>query len=312
MGMPEHPIQLIDYRQEQASDGIVPRPALLASSGWNELHLELHHQPTFETAEHEHTMHVIAAGLANSSTICASGVRWLDGKLERERRLVGDIAVIPAGIAHRCSWDKAAQFMVLAIEPNLLQQLSQDWVNPDQIELMPQFMSHQDGFIQRILATLREEVEMGGWGSQLLVDSLKTALGIHLLRNYCATRPKLSDSTTQANGLSKSVLNLVIDYINSQLHQNLQLDQLAAIAQISPYHFLRLFKQSTGMTPHQYILQCRIERSKLLLKQGDLAIAEIAIQTGFCDQSHLTRHFKRSLGVTPRQFLKAHAVRSMR
>ncbi len=303
-----HAIQQLDYRQAQASDRIVPKPAVLTSSGWQGLHLELHHQPPFATAEHQHTMHVIASGSPCPSGIYAPGARWLDGKLARERRQVGDVAIIPAGITHRCSWDTPAEFTVLALEPTLLQQVGQDWVNPDQIELVPQFMSCSDPFMQTTLATLRSEAEVGGLGSQLLVDSLKTTLVIHLLRNYCATRPKISSSSAQTTGLSKAALTLVIDYIHSSLHQDLQLGQIAAIAQISPYHFLRLFKQSLGVTPYQYILECRIERAKYLLRQGELTIAEVAMQTGFCDQSHLTRYFKRALGITPKQFLKTCAA----
>ncbi|MBE9182107.1 helix-turn-helix transcriptional regulator [Oculatella sp. LEGE 06141] len=301
MRTPGQAIELIDYSQEQASDWIVPKPAVLKSSDWNGVHLELHQQPTFATAEHQHTMHVLACGLADSSGINAPGARWLDGKVERERRSAGDIAIIPAGIAHRCSWDTPAQFMVLAIEPRLLQQVGQDWVN-DPIELIPHFMNEKDEFIQTIFSTLKAEIATGGMGSNVLVDSLKTALAIHLLRKYCATRPKLSSYT---DGLSQTKLALVTDYINDHLHHDLKLDEIAAIAQISLYHFLRLFKQRMGITPHQYILQCRIHKAKDLLEHSELTIAEIAIRTGFCDQSHLTRYFKRLVGVTPNQLLQS-------
>lgn len=298
-------VKLLDYYQENASAQIVPEPAILKSSGWKGLHLELHQQPTFATDEHHHTMHTLACGLIGSLNIIAPGMRSLDGKRERERRGIGDIAIIPAGITHSCSWDTPAQFMVLAIEPAFLKQVGEDWVNPDRIELLPQFMSKSDAFIQNILSTLKAEAENGGMGSHLLIDSLKTALTVHLLRNYCKTRPKLS---SYKNGLSQSKLALIKEYINNHLHQDLKLDEIAAIVQISPYHFLRLFKQSMGITPHQYILQCRLYRAKHLLEHNNLSIVEIATRTGFCDQSHFTRCFKRTIGVTPKQFLQSRAV----
>jgi AraC family transcriptional regulator len=298
-------VKLLDYCQESASDKIVPNPAVLRSLGWNGLHLELHQQPTFATDEHHHTMHVLACGLAGSSNQNAPGMRSLDSKRLRERRGAGDIAIIPAGITHSCSWDIPAQFMVLAIEPILLKHVGQDWVNVDQIELRPQFMSESDTFIQSILLAFKGEAEIGGMGSPLLIDSLKTALAVHLLRNYCVTRPKLS---SYSNGLSQATLTLVKEYINNHLHQDLKLDELAAIAQLSPYHFLRLFKQSIGITPHQYILQCRLNHAKNLLQHSHLSIAEIAIRTGFCDQSHLTRHFKRIMGMTPKQLWRSRSI----
>jgi AraC family transcriptional regulator len=293
--------QTIDYRQAQASEPFVPNPAVLNSSGWDSLHVELHQQPKFEVVEHQHTMHVIACGQPNSPSDCefAIGDRWLDNKRENERRQLGDIAIIPAGISHRCNWNTTARFGILAVEPTLLQQIGQDWVDPAKIELTPQFMSKQDPLIQSIFTTLVAELETSGIGSNLLVDSLKTTLAIHLLRNYCTTLPRLS---SYADGLSAAKLALVKDYINTHLDLNLKLTELSAIAQISPYHFLRLFKKSLGITPHQYILQQRIDRAKYLLKSSSLDISEIALRVGFCDSSHLTRCFKSILSKTPSQW----------
>ncbi len=299
MELPQ-PISTIDYRQVNAANALLPQPSILSSGGWSDIHLEVYQQPKFEIAEHQHTMHVIACGLSSSYIEDSSGERWLDGKLSKETRNTGDIAIIPANVSHRCNWNTSVQFMVLALEPILLKNIGQDWVNPDGIELIPQFMSKPDALIQSIFLTLKDELESYRIGGQLLVDSLKTVLAIHLLRNYCATSPKSSYS----DGLSSAKLVLITEYINEHLHQNLTLTEIAAIAQISPYHFLRLFKQSMGVTPHQYILQRRIDKAKYLLRHSKLSIVNIALCAGFCDQSHMTRCFKRMLGVTPKQFLQ--------
>ncbi len=309
-------VTVIDYRKANAANSLLPKPSILSSSGWSNLHLEVYQQPKFEIAEHQHTMHAIALAAHACAIACglpespeelrwdsklASGERWLDGKLVRERRRAGNIAIIPAGISHRCNWNTSVQFMVLAIEPALLQQVGQDFVNPDRIELTPRFMNEPDPLIQGIFSTLREELESGKIGGDLLIDSLKTTLALHLLRNYCTIQPKLS---SYRNGLSQSTLQQVTEYIHEHLHQDLKLVELSAIAQLSPYHFLRLFKQRIGITPHQYILQRRIEKAKHLLKHSELSIADIAVLTGFSDQSHLTRCFKRIVGITPKQLLQ--------
>lgn len=271
------------------------------------MHLEIFQQPRFEIPEHQHTMHVIAYGLPPEGGLDAGGSgyalgeRWLDGKLRKERRNAGDIAIIPAGICHRCNWSASVQFGILAVEPALLKRVAQDWVNAESIELIPQFMDRPDRLIEGIISALKDELEFGKVGGQLLVDSLKTTLAVHLLRNYCVTSPKRS---RYAGGLSPAQLALVKDYINAHLNEVLQLADMAAIAQISQFHFSRLFKQNLGMTPHQYVLQSRIDRAKHLLRHSDLSIADIAAQSGFCDQSHLTRCFRRLLGMTPKQFLQ--------
>ena len=296
----EAEVKLIDFSQEKATDFLLPQPAVMTSSGWDNLYYEHHQQPKFETPEHQGSWHVIAHCPAFEVSGERSGERWLDGKLKTEARNQGDIAVIPACISQRCNWNTLAQFTILAIDPALLKQVAQDLIDPDRIELIPHYMTEQDILIQGILSALRQELESGKIGGYLLIDSLKTGLAIHLLRNYCTAPPRLSSYT---DGLSKFKLQQITEYINEHLHEEVKLIELAAIVQISPYHFLRLFKQSTGITPHQYILQRRIDKAKYLLRQSELSITDIALRVGFCDQSHFTRCFKRLVGMTPKQFL---------
>ena len=106
------------------------------------------------------------------------------------------------------------------------------------------------------------------------------------------------------DGLSRSALRQVIEYVHAHLDQELGLAELAAIAHLSPHYFTRLFKQSTGSTPHQFVIRCRVERAKTLLLSGKSSIAEIAQQVGFANQAHLNVHIKRSLGVTPKMILE--------
>ncbi|MBW4462692.1 MAG: AraC family transcriptional regulator [Nodosilinea sp. WJT8-NPBG4] len=292
-------VSVLDHREMNPTEGLLPQPAVLTSSGWDGIHLELYQQPKFSIADHQHTLHAIALGFPNASGQTPTGYRWLDGKRHREDRPSGGIAVIPAGITHRCSWDSAAQFIVLALEPDLLQQMGQDWVKADRIELRPQFMEASDGLITTVMSTFKTEAELGGLGSPLLVDSLKTTLAIHLLRHYCTTQPRLASIT---GGLSQAQRNQVKAYVDAHLHQELTLVELAAIARLSPAYFARLFKHSEGITPHQYILQRRVERAQFWLRHSPLGLAEIAAKVGFCDQSHLTRWFKRLAGATPTQF----------
>ncbi|MEO0540489.1 MAG: AraC family transcriptional regulator [Cyanobacteria bacterium P01_A01_bin.105] len=93
----------------------------------------------------------------------------------------------------------------------------------------------------------------------------------------------------------------VRDYIQAFYAQNLSLSELAALVEMKPLRLLRSFRKEIGLPPHAYLLQVRIEQAKRQLLAGD-AIATVALDTGFADQSHFTRHFKRSVGVTPGQY----------
>jgi len=105
-------------------------------------------------------------------------------------------------------------------------------------------------------------------------------------------------------GLPKWRLHRTIDYMMDHLDRPLSLPELAANVELSQFHFCRMFKKSTNLTPHQYVLQLRIERARDLLT-GRLPLAEIAAQLGFADQSHFGAVFKRFLGITPSEFLRS-------
>ena len=103
--------------------------------------------------------------------------------------------------------------------------------------------------------------------------------------------------------LRRGRLRAVVEYIEEHLDASPTLEQLAAAARLSAYHFARQFKAATGLPPHQYVILRRVERARLLLQAGtDLPLAEVAARAGFSDQSQFTHHFKRLVGVTPGQF----------
>jgi AraC-like DNA-binding protein len=110
-------------------------------------------------------------------------------------------------------------------------------------------------------------------------------------------------------GLTHTQLQQVLNYIQTHLdsaeptlrERDLSLTELAEVINISPTYFASLFKQAMAVSPHQYVIQQRVEQAKLMLSKTDLEIADIALQVGFSSQSHLTQHFKRFTGKTPKQ-----------
>jgi AraC-like DNA-binding protein len=104
-------------------------------------------------------------------------------------------------------------------------------------------------------------------------------------------------------GQERRAVTRARDYLSEHYAENVTLEELARVANLSPFHFSRVFAEQTGMPPHAFQIQLRVERAKALLREG-WAIPQVASQTGFADQSHLTRHFKRLAVVTPGQYAR--------
>lgn len=102
-------------------------------------------------------------------------------------------------------------------------------------------------------------------------------------------------------GLTRTQLQQVLDFIHTHLDRDLSLTELAKVINLSPTYFASAFKQAIDISPHQYVIQQRVERAKVMLKKTDFAISDIALQVGFSSQSHLTQQFKRITGITPKQ-----------
>jgi AraC-like DNA-binding protein len=106
-------------------------------------------------------------------------------------------------------------------------------------------------------------------------------------------------------GLPRYKLRRVVEFIDTHIDQPISLDNLAAAAAVSPFHFHRQFKKATGMTPHQYVIWMRVKRARNLLAQSNLPLVEIAARVGFSDQSQFTNNFRKVTSVTPKAYRTA-------
>lgn len=204
----------------------------------------------------------------------------------------GDIDVLPAGFADVWEEDDANTSLLLHLPASLLRRAAMDMGrDPDTAGLD---LRHQlrDPQIEHIAWALDAERMAGNPNGLLYAESLGLALAVHLLGRFAApSRPP--------RGLSALQLRRVTTYIEEHLDQNLSLDRLAGVAEISASHLKTLFKRSTGLPVHEYVVQRRVERAKALLSRGDLPASQVAIEAGFAHQSHMARCMRRVLGVTP-------------
>lgn len=118
-----------------------------------------------------------------------------------------------------------------------------------------------------------------------------------LIDRHALNRPPAKRTSGDQRAVKK-----IRDFMAAHFSDNISLDRLSELADLSPYYLTRLFTRSTGLPPHAYLTQVRIERAKDLLRKGN-PLSQVAHAAGFADQSHLTRHFKRIVGVTPGKYV---------
>jgi AraC family transcriptional regulator len=296
--MPKAQSLTVDLKQADTFLKIFPRSPLQVSDPtlWQGIFLAHHRQPAWEIPENHLSQHILSVNIGAVSKV----ERVIDGRLQRERFLVGNTAIYPSGIDYTLRWEREVEFILLGIDPALLTQAAIE-LGQGTVELMP-LLDTSDPLIHSMALTLKAELESSQVGGRMYAEAIAQALAIHLLRNYSVHKETIKGQTT--HGLPKHKLHQVTDYIHAYLTQDLSLIEIASVVQMSPFHFARLFKQSTGLAPHQFVVRCRVERAKELLIQGEMAIADIAIEVGFANQSHLTRHFRRIVGVTPKVILE--------
>ena len=296
----------IDFTQEDSLLRVYPRIPLLSSKNlsWQGIHLGYYCQPPHETPQYEPRQYLISIHLSQPVTMQQC---WQDGLSTKESQRYGDISIYPTARSLQEAWDVECEFLEIYLKPTLFLQAAYESIDLERLEILPQ-PNIRDPLIQQIGLSLKAKLEstvgdrsgMNGMGSRLLAESASALLAVHLIEQYSAQKPVFRDYT---GGLPKHKLQVAIDYIQAHLSEDISLEALAHVVGMSMHHFARLFKQSSGYSPYQYVIQCRIERAKMLLLQRQLSIAEVAFAVGFGSQSHLTQYFKRFVGITPKQFL---------
>ncbi len=169
--------------------------------------------------------------------------------------------------------------------------------DPSSIEVDDQLSSIDDNTLACFKA-LEAELDNGGIGQRLLIDSLRSQLAVQILRKYA----RVSLKVQHGSALTPETRNKVVNMINDRMGESISLDDLSDAAGMSPFHFLRQFKLAFGMAPHAFVIHQRVIKAKAMLQQGKLMHKFIALECGFSDQSHFCRTFRRVVGVTPTQF----------
>ncbi|HEX6732147.1 MAG TPA: helix-turn-helix domain-containing protein [Pyrinomonadaceae bacterium] len=201
---------------------------------------------------------------------------------------------------------KGVEFLLLVISSAIVIQhaVSMRLVPPKSTVSFPHEPVINDGDVNALLARLDAELGVENPGRDIVMRAIVEQLIVQILRRYAV--PKRSEELELSRvGLIDRRIRRSVELMHSQLDQELSLRDLAAASYLSPFHFARLFKKLTGVTPHSYLAAIRTNKAQLLLAETELSITEIGVRVGYLSASHFTKAFRSATGTTPREFRKA-------
>ena len=201
--------------------------------------------------------------------------------------------VLPASLNHSARSRAGGDYLLVEVAPGFV---TKALGSSSGRGLLPLVLGARDSFAEHVLLALAEQGRRSA-PSSALAESLGTALVTHFSEGGPLPAPPLAPLS-----LPSPTLGIVLEYVARHLDTPLSLERLAAVAGMDLFRFARAFKQSTGSSPHRYLLEARINLAKELLRDPSLTITEIALQTGFATPSHFSVTFRRIAGVTPRAF----------
>jgi AraC family transcriptional regulator len=170
--------------------------------------------------------------------------------------------------------------------------------DPARIELLPTYYFN-DPLLYQLGLELCNETRSTNPHGPLYAESLTNSLILYLLRYYSTGRVVRDLPRCR---LTAAQLRMVDEYIHGHLEQKFSVADLAACLHLSIPHFERMFRATVYRPPYRYVLECRLERARLLLAHSRLSLTEVALQCGFSSQSHFTAHFTRHVGISPARF----------
>lgn len=230
--------------------------------------------------------------------------RWEGHKYPRRDWNPGDVCFAPMGSDLRCDSSLLYEEIALCIEDRLFTAAAADHINYDAIDFrFADVTEKSTQLLSSAMVHIASAASFTEW--PLLVETNAMALVVAVI---CALSPKATTAFRELPyGMGDSRKRMVTDFIEANLHRQISLKELAAVACLSPFHFSRLFKKRVGVSPLAYLAQRRVEAAKQQMRTKGATLAQVALDCGFASQSHFNTVFKTVTGSTPGQYRKATA-----
>jgi len=278
----------------------MPDHELMASSeglGWRSVYAVIQREAAYDSYLDPVNDHLFIFHLKGSV-----GIQWsmpdhaIDGRVTP-----GRYDFLPGGEGLGVRLGGSIETMHLYLRRTIVDTVIEEmWGGAELLKLIPIF-NGSDPFVEQIAIAIRSALTDNSWTGKLYVEQLSWALAAHLVHSCSPRKPP----GVHKSGLSRQQLRRVLEFVEANMDQHLDLDDLSAVAGLHPAYFGRLFKRATNMSAHQFVMQRRLERAKQLLASTSQPIAEVAAACGFCHQEHLTRIFRARSGTTPSAYRKA-------
>jgi AraC family transcriptional regulator len=213
----------------------------------------------------------------------------------------GEVIVTPAGEPKSWRREGAGTVLVIAVSPAFLDGVLEQASGRHgaHSELLDNFGT-RDARIEAIAGTLWDELQEERLGGRMYADAAFTQLALHLLRQYSSFQP----SVETAVPISAYKLRSAMSFIQANLGENLTVIAIARAIGMSPFHFAHAFRAATGLPPHKFVMQRRLEMAKSLLRTTKLSLTDIAQRVGYSSPSHFSAGFQRLARVSPSDYRK--------
>lgn len=270
-----------------------PNPPLLSSESmeWNELSVYRFRNPkTWHLDLPPLSDHLLVLHLATPGPLALR----LNGQWQRARSTPGSLSIMEAQQDNEWEWEGEFDELHICLKPKILESASEELFG--KTSRLTNGVNLQDAWIHQIGMQLLANLQSPTSTTKLFGDLMAQSLSLQLLRNH-STEKKRDDLGRVK--ISRPRLQRALDYIESNLAADITIEDIAGAAAMSPFHFAHCFRQSMGNSPHQYLIQRRIDRAAEMLRHTREPISQIALSVGFPNQSHFTTVFKRLIGTTP-------------
>lgn len=274
-----------------------PQAGVKKKQPWSGILLERHLVQPSEVPAHEHMdlcLHLQTGGEAGFEW-------WSEQRNEIVRSRPGSMILIAPGTSDRLHWQGASERLIVSIRPEWLGDYCDKSGAKESVEFQTRW-DFRDASVGYLIAEMGREAEQAWPLGQLYADLLAMGVGSLLLRRYAAdgfTAPGAK------GGLSLNQLKRVMEFMHEHLAEDLRLEQIANELNLSSFHFAHEFRNSTGSTPHQYLLDQRMERAKELLQSTTFSVQSIAGLAGFRTPTNFVRAFRERVGATPGEWRKS-------